>query len=92
MSSFRIVGEDYFTLLERLYAQDLLADQHFGASVSWAMGEIPMLIVVMAIFAQWVKSDMREARRKDRTADRDNDAELEKYNEYLKALNKKNNS
>jgi hypothetical protein len=39
------------------------------------MGEIPMLIVVMAIFAQWVKSDMREARRKDRAADRDNDAE-----------------
>jgi len=92
MSSFLIVGEDYFTLLERPYARDLLADQHFGASVSWAMGEIPMLIVVLAIFAQWVKSDMREARRKDRAADRDNDADLEKYNEYLKALSKKNNS
>lgn len=89
MSSMRIVGESYYQLIDRPYSTDLLADQHFGASVSWAMGEIPMLIVVGAIFWQWFSADQREAKRGDRAADRDQDAELEKYNAYLKSLNKK---
>lgn len=89
MSSMVIVGEDYYSMLDRPYSTDLLVDQHFGASVSWAMGEIPMLIVVGAIFWQWFVSDQREAKRSDRSALRDEDAELEKYNAYLQALNKR---
>lgn len=89
MSSMKIVGEDYFLMINRPYATDLLVDQNFGASVSWAMGEIPMLIVIGAIFWQWFSSDQREAKRKDRAADRDNDAELEQYNAYLKSLSQR---
>ena len=84
-----IVGESYFRMIDRPYAQDLLVDQHFGASVSWAMGEIPMLIVIGAIFWQWFSSDTREARRSDRAALRDQDAKLEEYNAYLKSLSNK---
>lgn len=89
MSSMAIVGESYFRMIDRPYAQDLLVDQHFGASVSWAMGEIPMLIVIGAIFWQWFSSDTREARRSDRAALRDQDAKLEEYNAYLKSLSNK---
>jgi len=32
---------------------------------------------------QWTTSDEREARRRDRKADRDGDAELEEYNAML---------
>jgi putative membrane protein/putative copper resistance protein D len=35
---------------------------------------------------QWSRSDEREARRKDRKADRDGDLELSDYNAYLAGL------
>ena len=35
---------------------------------------------------QWFKRDEQETRRKDRQADRDGDAELKAYNEYLGRL------
>jgi putative copper resistance protein D len=34
----------------------------------------------------WSRSDSREAKRKDRQAERDGDAELDAYNEQLGAL------
>ena len=39
-----------------------------------------------AILVQWFRSDPREAKRFDRAADRDNDAELEAYNARLRDL------
>jgi putative copper resistance protein D len=70
MSSSSVLGASYFTLMHRPYATDLLADQHLGGGIGWAMGELPMLLVVGAIFVQWVRADEREARRMDRAADR----------------------
>jgi putative copper resistance protein D len=42
------------------------------------------MAIVVAV--QWSRSDDREARRKDRQADRDGDAELTAYNSYLSRL------
>jgi hypothetical protein len=36
---------------------------------------------------QWSRSDARDAKRKDRQAERDGDAELNAYNEHLASLN-----
>lgn len=86
MSSNRIIAESYYRALDRPYATDLLRDQYVGGGIAWAMGEIPLLLVVGAIFVQWFRSDSREARRLDRAADRDDDADLAKYNAYLRSL------
>lgn len=86
MSSNTIIAESYYRALDRPYATDLLRDQYVGGGIAWAMGEIPLLLVIGAIFVQWIRSDQREARRSDRAADRDDDAELEKYNAYLRSL------
>lgn len=86
MSSNRIIAESYYVALDRPYATDLLHDQYVGGGIAWAMGEVPLLLVVGAIFVQWIQSDAREAKRRDRAADRDDDAELEKYNAYLRAM------
>ncbi len=86
MSSTVIIAEKYYTTLDRPYATDLLHDQYVGGGIAWAMGEVPLLLVVAAIFIQWFRSDTREAARNDRAADRDDDAELEKYNAYLRAM------
>ncbi|GAA3525154.1 copper resistance protein D [Aeromicrobium flavum] len=86
MSSDVIIAESYYRALERPYATDLAQDQYLGGGIAWAMGEIPLLLVIGAIFVQWFRSDTREATRSDRAADRDDDAALEEYNAYLAGL------
>jgi putative membrane protein len=62
------------------------SDQATGGGLAWAFGELPTVIVLLILFLQWSKSDEREARRTDRQADRDGDAELADYNAYLAGL------
>ena len=67
-----------------------MIDQHLGGSIGWAMGEIPILIALIATFIQWVRDDSREANRIDRAADRADamgeEDELTEYNRYLASL------
>lgn len=86
MSSRTVIAEPYWAVIDRPYRTDLLADQYLGGGISWAMGEVPLVLVFGALFIQWIKSDVREARRRDRAADRDGDAELEAYNARLRDL------
>jgi putative copper resistance protein D len=86
MSSSRVLAESYWATLDRPYSTDLLADQYLGGSVSWALGEVPLVLVMIALLWQWFRSDQREARRIDRAADRDGDAALEAYNARLRDL------
>ncbi|MFD6431803.1 cytochrome c oxidase assembly protein [Streptomyces venezuelae] len=65
---------------------DALADQEAAGGIAWAFSEIPSVVVLVALLFQWRRSDDREARRKDRAADRDGDKELEAYNAYLASL------
>lgn len=92
MSASTVIAQDYFESLQRPYATDLLADQYLGGGIAWAMGEIPLLIVIIAIFVQWLRSDAREAKRLDRAAERDGDADLNAYNDYLAQLRTKTGS
>jgi putative copper resistance protein D len=91
MMTSTVLAEEYFTILDRPYATDLLADQHLGGSIGWALGEIPVVLVVIALFVQWVRADDREARRLDRRQDRATATgkgtdELGDYNAYLASL------
>lgn len=65
---------------------DALSDQTAAGGIAWAFSEIPSVIVLVALLAQWYKSDQRQARRADRMADRDGDQELAAYNAYLASL------
>jgi putative copper resistance protein D len=68
----------------------ILDDQRAGGSVSWAMGEIPIILALIATFILWMRDDAKEARRIDRNEERKaamgEPDELEQYNEYLKSL------
>lgn len=83
MSMSTVIGESYYRLLDRPYATDLLADQELGGSLTWALGEIPLLLVAVVLLIQWFRDDTRRAKQSDRQADRDADAELEAYNAML---------
>ncbi|ANW21293.1 cytochrome c oxidase assembly protein [Streptomyces clavuligerus] len=65
---------------------DALSDQHAAGGIAWAFSEIPSVLVLLALVFQWYRSEERQARRKDRAADRDGDKELEAYNAYLASL------
>lgn len=81
-ASNTLIDGGYYQLLERPWAIDLISDQKTGASIGWAMGEIPIVIALVATFIQWMRSDAREAKRADRNSERD----LADYNEYLRKL------
>jgi putative copper resistance protein D len=60
-----------------------IGDQQTGGGIAWSVGEIPTVILAIAVAIMWSQSDDRESKRRDRQADRDGDAELEAYNAML---------
>ncbi len=93
MSASTLIDGGYFESLQRPWSLDLLADQRTGGAISWAMGEIPILIALVATFIQWMRDDSHEAKRIDRNTARmaalGQPDELAQYNLYLNNLNKK---
>jgi cytochrome c oxidase assembly factor CtaG/putative copper export protein len=86
MSARRVLGAAYYRSLGLSWHTDLLGDQRLGGGIAWAAGEIPLVIVMIALLVQWARSDERTARRLDRAADRDEDADLAAYNAMLAEL------
>lgn len=88
MSSASITAGEWFTALPRDWGPSLAEDQERGGAIAWGMGDLPVLLMAVAMARQWVRADAREARRTDRQAARDGDAELAAYNDYLSGLAK----
>jgi putative copper resistance protein D len=86
MMAGTVIAEDWYRSLGRPWGGSLLADQGLGGGIAWAFGELPSLVVLAALFVQWVRSDERAARRHDRREDAGNDDSLERYNAYLAGL------
>ena len=81
-----VLGADYYRSLGLAWHTDLLGDQRLGGGIAWAAGELPLVLVMIALLVQWARSDARTARRLDRAAERDDDAELAAYNAMLAEL------
>ena len=90
LSTTTLLDQGYFTSLQTPWNLDLLADQRAGGSVAWAMGEIPILLALVATFIQWMRDDSRETKRIDRNEARlaamGEPDELAQYNAYLSTL------
>ncbi len=86
MSTQTVLGESFYESLRLYWHTDLLGDQRLGGGIAWAAGEIPLVVVMFALLIQWRRSDQRTAKRLDRAADRDDDADLAAYNAMLAEL------
>lgn len=88
MSSQTVIAGDFYRLLAQglPWAPNLLADQRLGGGLAWASGELPLLVVLIALLIQWASADERAGRRSDRRAEADGDADLAAYNEMLRRL------
>ncbi|MGV9361822.1 cytochrome c oxidase assembly protein [Amycolatopsis sp. NPDC003731] len=82
MSKQTLIAATYYHYLALPWAGDLLADQRLGGGIAWASGEIPMVVLVVALLVQWARDDERKARRADRHGEGDFDA----YNAMLAEL------
>jgi putative copper resistance protein D len=90
LSTSTLIDQGYFASLQTPWNLDLLADQHAGGSIAWALGEIPILLALVATFIQWTREDKRETKRIDRNEARlaamGEPDELAEYNAYLTSL------
>ena len=90
MSTTTLIDNGYFASLQTPWLTDLLADQKLGASIGWAMGEVPILMALVATFINWRREDARESKRIDRNTLRQaamgQPDDLANYNQYLQKL------
>jgi putative copper resistance protein D len=84
-----VLGETFYRSLLLSWHTDLIGDQRLGGGIAWAAGEVPLVLVMIALLIQWRRSDQRTATRLDRAADRDDDAELAAYNAMLAEMAKR---
>ncbi|MGK9464957.1 cytochrome c oxidase assembly protein (plasmid) [Streptomyces sp. G6] len=87
MSSTELIGEGWWSLLDRPWVEYAMDDQYNAGAIAWATGDIPVLITTIILAIQWIRSDQREARRVDRQIERgDENDPLAAYNAYLASL------
>lgn len=86
MSMNTVMGGWFYRTLGLDWNSDLLGDQKLGGGIAWATGEVPLVLVMLALLIQWTRSDDRDARRSDRAAERDHDADLAAHNAMFAEL------
>ena len=90
MSTTTLIDNGFYASLQTPWLGDPLVDQKLGGSIGWAMGEIPILIALVATFINWMRDDSREAKRIDRNTARQaamgEPDDLANYNQYLQEL------
>lgn len=86
MTGDALLQASWFGNLGRGWGASAIDDQHMGGAFMWALGEIPTMIIAVIVAVQWSRAGEREAKRIDRQADRDDDAELRAYNEMFERL------
>jgi cytochrome c oxidase assembly factor CtaG/putative copper export protein len=86
MSSRTLLAPTYYRGLGLPWVGDLLADQKLGGAIAWGATELPIIIVMIALLAQWARSDDRENARVDRHNSKAGDEELDAYNDMLAGI------
>ena len=89
MTGTGLLLADWYGAMGRPWGPSAIVDQQTGGGIAWSIGEIPTLALAITVVIMWARSDTMLARRLDRKADRDGDADLARYNEMLAKLQKR---
>ncbi len=84
LSGSGLMLADWYGAMGRTWGAPPLEDQQNGGGIAWGIGELPTLILAITVAVQWSRHDKKEAKRQDRNADRNDDAELRAYNAMLR--------
>jgi cytochrome c oxidase assembly factor CtaG len=89
MTMTSVIGGQFYRSVGLPWLSSLEADQHLGGAIAWGSSELPVILVVVALVAQWAREDRRAAFRSDRHADSSyGDDELDAYNAMLRELSR----
>lgn len=73
MGQEEIIGESHYAALREgpmaAWLPSMADDQHLAGGILWGSGDLVGLVFFGVLFAQWVRSSMREAVREDRRLD-----------------------
>ncbi|MEO5535054.1 MAG: cytochrome c oxidase assembly protein [Pseudolysinimonas sp.] len=83
MTGTGLLLADWYGATGRTWGDPPLMDQQNGGGIAWSVGEIPTVALAILVAFLWSRSDERDAKRGDRAAARDGDAELTAYNDML---------
>lgn len=86
MGSTDVIAADFYSQLTIPWLPDRLSDQYLGGGIAWAAGELPLIIVVIALGIQWAREDRRTSTRLDRSEDTGRSSALTDYNVMLAEL------
>ncbi|MDH6194633.1 cytochrome c oxidase assembly factor CtaG [Mycobacterium frederiksbergense] len=86
MTMTSTLGGSFYQFVGLPWLQSISDDQHLGGAIAWGSSELPVIIVVVALVAQWARQDRRIGARQDRHSDRGYDEELDDYNAMLREL------
>jgi cytochrome c oxidase assembly factor CtaG len=88
MTMNSVLGSSFYGHLSVPWLISLTDDQHLGGAIAWGASEVPVIIVVIALVAQWARQDRRSGARHDRHSDSGYDDDLEAYNAMLRELSR----
>lgn len=80
------LAQEWYGIVQPPWITDPVRDSLDGGQIAWGISELPGMVVLIAIAFQWSRQDDKDAKRRDRQADRDGDAELNAYNEQFARL------
>ena len=87
MTMTTAMGEQFYRFVGLPWLSSIQSDQHLGGAIAWGSSELPVILVVVALVAQWARQDRRASVRSDRHAESDYaDDELDAYNAMLREL------
>lgn len=89
MTMTSVIGGQFYRYVGLPWLSSPHSDQHLGGAIAWGSSELPVVLVVVALVAQWAREDRRAASRSDRHADSGyGDDELDAYNAMLRELSR----
>ena len=87
MTMTSTIGTRFYRYVGLPWLDGIAADQHLGGAIAWGSSELPVIVVVVALVAQWARQDRRAAIRSDRHSDSAYaDDDLDAYNAMLREL------
>ncbi|MBK8461805.1 MAG: cytochrome c oxidase assembly protein [Nigerium sp.] len=89
LSSQTLIGASFYETIAVAWLpgrEALMNDQNIAGQASWFLGEIPLFVVIIALAAQWFRSDSKDAAIIDAQTDSGEDDSFDAYNDMLAEL------
>ena len=92
MTKTTAVGGNYYATIAPPWVSSLTDDQHLGGAIAWGAGEVPLVMVVIALVTQWARQDRRTPARSDRHSDAGYGDDMDAHNNMLRELARQHTS